>query len=115
MKNYTIDATNKTLGRLASEVAAIIQGKNDPSFVNNALSGNTVTVTNVSKLKIDPRKMQEKTYNSFSGYPGGLKQTSMAHMTEKKGYGEIFIRAVKGMLPDNKLKAGMLKALTVTE
>lgn len=115
MKNYTIDATNKSLGRLASEVASIIMGKNDPSFVNNALSTNTVTVTNASKLKIDPRRMKEKTYNSFSGYPGGLKQTDMAHMIEKKGYAEILTRAVKGMLPDNKLKNGMLKALTVTE
>ncbi len=113
--NYTIDATNKSLGRLASEVASILMGKNDASFVRNAVSGNTVTVTNASKLKQDPRKLDTKVYKSFSGYPGGLKLSSMEHVSKQKGWSFIVSNAVKGMLPDNKLKKDMMKNLTITE
>ncbi len=113
--NYTIDATEKTLGRLSSEVAALLIGKNKLDFARNVLSGNTVTVINAGKLKVSPKKLQEKFYSRYSGYPGGLKELSMAHVVEKKGYSEAITIAVKGMLPDNKLKKGMMKALTVTE
>lgn len=113
--NYTIDATGKSLGRLASEVATILMGKNTPEFTRNNLSGHTVTVTNASKLKVAEQKMKEKAYLSFSGYPGGLKKTSMEHMVGKKGYGEVIKIAVKGMLPANKLRNEMLKSLTITD
>lgn len=111
----TFDATGKSLGRLASEVAAALQGKDSTEFVRNAPSGSPVTVINASKLKIAAPRMIGKTYNSFSGYPGGLKQWTMEHVISKKGYSEIMRTAVKGMLPDNKLKTGMMKMLTVTE
>src|SRR6202012_4956194 len=101
-----IDATNKSLGRLASEVAALLIGKDKTDFTRNNLSGNTVTVINAGKLKVTPKKLQEKFYTSYSGYPGGLKERSMAHVVEKKGYKEAITIAVKGMLPDNKLKKG---------
>ncbi|HTH93253.1 MAG TPA: 50S ribosomal protein L13 [Candidatus Paceibacterota bacterium] len=113
--NYTVDATNKSLGRLASEVSALLIGKNKTDFSRNVLSGNTVTVINAGKLKVSPKKMLEKTYNRYSGYPGGLKQLSLAHVVEKKGHKEAISIAVKGMLPDNKLKKGMMKALTINE
>lgn len=113
--NYTIDATNKSLGRLASEVAALLMGKNDPSFTRNNVSENTVTVTNASKIKTDPRKMLTKTYNSFSGYPGGLKQSTMQHVTDTKGFKEVVAVAIKGMLPSNRLRNDMMKHLTITE
>ena len=113
--NYTIDATNKSLGRLATEVASILMGKNSVSFVRNAVSGNTVTVTNANKLKVTEKKLTEKTYKHYSGYPGGLKVQNMAHLVERKGYKEVVERAVKGMLPDNKLKKQFLKNLTVEE
>ena len=113
--NYTIDATEKSLGRLSSEVAALLIGKNKLDYARNVLSGNTVTVINASKLRVTEKKMLEKFYKRYSGYPGGLKELSMAHIVEKKGYGEAITLAVKGMLPDNKLKNGMMKALTVTE
>ncbi len=113
--NYTIDATDKTLGRLSSEVAALLIGKNKTDFARNVLSGNTVTVTNAGKLKVSEKKLLEKIYTRYSGYPGGLKELSMGHVVEKKGYREAITLAVKGMLPDNKLKKGMMKALTVTE
>jgi large subunit ribosomal protein L13 len=113
--NHTIDATEKSLGRLASEVAALLIGKNKTDFARNVLSGNTVTVVNAAKLKVTPKKLQEKFYKRYSGYPGGLKELSMAQVVEKKGYGEAITIAVKGMLPDNKLRKGMLKALTISE
>ncbi len=112
---YTIDATNKSLGRLASEVAALLMGKQRTDFVRNAVSGTTVTVTNASKLKIGQKKLDGKTYSRYSGYPGGLTVSKMSHVVERKGYTEILTLAVKGMLPDNKLKKQFLKNLTVTE
>lgn len=113
--NHTIDATNQSLGRLASKAASILIGKNTTAFAKNTLSGNTVTIVNASKLKVSPEKMKEKTYLSFSGYPGGLKVSSMAHVVGKKGYAEVLTLAIKGMLPKNKLQSGMMKSLTVTE
>ena len=113
--NYTIDATNKSLGRLASEVASKLMGKDSASFVRNQVSGNTVTVTNASKLKVDPRKLDTKEYSSYSGYPGGLRKETMQKVATTQGYRNIVERAVKGMLPDNKLKKEFLKNLTVTE
>jgi large subunit ribosomal protein L13 len=113
--NYTIDATNKSLGRLASEVAVLLMGKNDADFARNKVSANKVTVENASKLKIDPTKLETKTYKSFSGYPGGLKEISMQHRIEKKGYKSVVETAVKGMLPDNRLKKEMMKHLTITD
>ena len=106
---YTVDATNKSLGRLATEVAVLLMGKNSTAFVRNTVADTKVTVENASKLKIDPRKLLTKKYNSFSGYPGGLKQTKMSDMIAKKGYSEVVHLAVKGMLPDNKLKTEFLK------
>jgi large subunit ribosomal protein L13 len=113
--NYTVDATNKSLGRVATEVATLLMGKNDPTFARNVVSSNVVTVTNASKIKVDPKKLSEKTYNSYSGYPGGLKVSTMSHVVSKKGYAEVVRTAVKGMLPDNKLKNEMMNHLTVTE
>ncbi|HSE56921.1 MAG TPA: 50S ribosomal protein L13 [Candidatus Paceibacterota bacterium] len=112
---YTVDATGKTLGRLASDVASKLMGKGSPTFMRNKLSGNAVTVTNAAKLKVAEQKLREKTYIQYSGYPGGQKIESMQAVITKKGYGEAIRKAVKGMLPDNKLKNGMMKQLTVTE
>ena len=113
--NYTIDATNKSLGRLASEAASKLMGKDSASFVRNQVSTNLVTITNASKLKIGDRKLDTKLYSSFSGYPGGLKLSTMAKVTATKGFGDVIATAVKGMLPDNKLKKEMMKHLTITE
>ncbi|MBP6857656.1 MAG: 50S ribosomal protein L13 [Candidatus Pacebacteria bacterium] len=113
---YTVDATNKSLGRVASEAAALLMGKNTTDFVRNSTPGVTVKLTNASKISIpNTNKMLEKTYNSFSGYPGGLKQWTMAHVISKKGYSEILTQAVKGMLPKNKLQKDLMKHLIVTE
>ena len=114
-KEFTIDAEGKKLGRVATEVATILMGKNDPSFEKHTLSGNKVTIVNASKADISAKKLNEKEYGRYSGYPGGLKFDTMAKVIEKKGYAEVFRRAVFGMLPGNKLRQHIMKNLTVTE
>ncbi len=113
--NYTIDATGKSLGRVATEVAMILMGKNTPDFSNNKVTNNRVLVENASKAKISQKKIKTTSYAQYSGYPGGLKFVSMERMIEKKGYEEIFKKAIYGMLPGNKLRSLRMKNLTITE
>lgn len=115
MQKYTIDATNKKLGRVASEAAAYLIGKKDANFSKNTVADVKVEILNASKADISSKKMGEKTYDSYSGYPGGLRQPTMKNIIEKKGYREIFSIAVYGMLPTNKLRARLIKNLSVSE
>lgn len=112
---HTVDATNKSIGRVASEVATLLMGKQTTAFVRNATPKITVKVANASKLSVRPAKMLEKVYSRYSGYPGGLKQETLAHVVATKGHAEVIMTAVKGMLPDNKLKKDLMKHLIVTE
>ncbi|MBI4281257.1 50S ribosomal protein L13 [Candidatus Uhrbacteria bacterium] len=113
IKTHTIDATGKVVGRLASEVAMILMGKNDASYRPNVFVPVTVHVTNFSKVRFTGTKLTAKLYWRFSGYPGGLKYKSMAEFWEKDPAG-FFAHVVGGMLPKNKLRPLMLKRLTVT-
>ncbi|PCI30093.1 50S ribosomal protein L13 [Candidatus Wolfebacteria bacterium] len=115
MKTYTIDATGKKLGRIASEAAAILIGKNTTDFAKNTAPNVEVTVANASQLDISSKKADEKMYGRYSGYPGGLKFESLGKLSARKGYKAIVSKAVKGMLPKNKLQPIMLKNLIVTE
>jgi large subunit ribosomal protein L13 len=115
MKEFTFDATDKKLGRLATEIAVILMGKNDPAYQPNQVAPHKVVVSNASKLAIPAKKLEEKTYAKYSGYPGGLKHVPMNKVVEKKGYSEVLRKAVYGMLPSNKLRNEMMKNLTVTE
>lgn len=115
MKEFTFDATNKKLGRLASEIAVVLMGKNDPSYVANKVAPHKVLVSNASKMAIDQKKMDTKKYLQFSGYPGGLKSVSMPRTIEKKGYAEVLKNAVYGMIPGNKLRKEIMKNLIITE
>lgn len=108
---YTIDAKNKRIGRLASEVAVLLMGKDKAGYRRNTLSSNIVTIENVDLLDIDPKKKSQKVYSAYSGYPGGLKQKTMSKVVEKKGYSEILKKAIYGMLPSNKLRPLMMKNL----
>lgn len=112
---YTLDATGKTPGRLATEAAKLLMGKNDPAYVPNKAPKNKVTIANASKAKISLRKLTTVQYERYSGYPGGFRYQSMDELVAKKGYSEVFKLAVYGMLPGNKLRNGMMKNLTVTE
>ena len=112
---YTLDAQEKSVGRVATEAAMALMGKNTPSYKPNVAPDVSVRTVNASKANISEKKKGEKTYERYSGYPGGLKSATMGEVIEKKGYGEIFRMAVKGMLPKNKLQAVMMKNLTVEE
>ncbi len=112
---YTIDANGKSLGRLASEVAALLNGKNSVSFVKNKIFDVKVSVQNASKIKVTGDKMNELLHKSYSGYPGGLKELTLNKVVAKKGYSEIIKHAVYGMLPKNRLQDKKMMNLEVTE
>ena len=115
MKSHTIDAQGMTIGRVASEAAKVLMGKNDPSFERHMVTGSAVTIANASKITIDPRKLDTVKYAQYSGYPGGLRYESLGEVLAKKGIEEVLRRAVKGMLPANRLRPVIMKNLTVTE
>ncbi len=110
-----IDAKDKKLGRIASEVASLLMGKDAPGFARNKVLDRKVTITNASKLAITPKKTREVVYTRYTGYPGGLKHETMEHAIAKKGHGELLKRAVRGMLPNNKLRPKMLQNLIIEE
>jgi large subunit ribosomal protein L13 len=112
---YTIDAQGKRIGRVASEVAVLLMGKNTTAFVKNKIPEVTVTLLNVSKARIDAKKMKTKIYANYTGHPGGLFHKNMQKVVDTKGYSEIFRDAIYGMLPHNKLTKEMMKNLVITE
>lgn len=112
---YTLDAENKRIGRVATQAAVYLMGKNLASFARNTIPDVKVEITNTSKALVDEKKMTQKTYSRYSGYPGGLRQPTMTQVIAKKGYKELFVEAVKGMLPKNKLRSKMMNNLIVTE
>ena len=90
-----IDAQNKILGRIATEAAMALMGKDKPNYKANAVTGSKVTIVNASKMKISAQRMASTTYKRYSGYPGGQKVSSMEHVISKKGYSEILRIAIK--------------------
>lgn len=112
---YTIDAKNKKLGRIASEAATLLMGKNTVAFVKNAVPNVAVTIINASKADISEKKREQKIYTRYSGYPGGIKQENMDKVIERHGFAILFERAVYRMIPHNKLTNTMMKHLTITE
>ena len=112
---YVIDATNKNLGRVASEAARELIGKNSPVFQKNAVADVSVEIINAGKLKIFEKKLKNKEYSSYSGYPGGLSFATMEQVIAKKGVSEVVHRAVYKMLPKNKLQDKRIKLLKIIE
>lgn len=110
-ETHIVDATDKVLGRLATEVAVLLRGKSKIGFEAYKDIGDYVTVNNVDKLKFTGKKFQDKIYYHHSGYLGGLKKQTMREMKDKKGYPEIFRKAVFGMLTKNKLRSRQIKRL----
>lgn len=109
-KTHILDATNKILGRLASEIAILLRGKQKPDFLPYKDMGDFVTVKNVGKIRLTGRKMEQKKYYRHSGYPGGLKEIHLKKLF-KKDPGQILKIAIWGMLPKNKLRARQIKRL----
>ena len=114
-KTHTIDASGKSLGRVASEAAKILLGKDTTTVKKNAIADVTVRITHASKLEISDKKMLQKTYHSHSGYPGSDRQRMLKDIVAIKGYSEALKRAVKGMLPGNTLRDKRMKHLVVEE
>ena len=111
-KWWIIDAQDKVVGRLAAKIATILRGKNKAIFTPHVDTGDFVVVINADKVKFTGRKMEDKMYYNHSGYMGGIKEISAKKLLEKKPE-EIIKRAVKGMLPKNKLGRQMFKKLKI--
>ena len=111
-KWYVVDAADQTLGRLTSQVAAILRGKNKPTFTPNVDTGDYVIVINAEKIKVTGKKLDQKIYYSHSDYVGGMKETTLREMMNKKPE-KVIELAVKGMLPKGPLGRQMIKKLHV--
>jgi large subunit ribosomal protein L13 len=111
-KWYVVDAENQTLGRLASEVAKVLRGKNKPIYTPHIDTGDYVIVINADKIKVTGRKLDQKKYYRHSDYVGGLKETSLREMLDKKPE-KVVELAVKGMLPKGALGRQMYTKLHV--
>jgi len=107
---HILDAANQSLGRLASQIALLLQGKNKPNYVPYWDQGDEVIVKNIDKIKWTGRKLEQKKYYRYSGYPGGLKTKKLNELWQKNPQ-EVLRRAVWQMLPKNKLRKEMIKRL----
>ncbi len=109
---YVVDGTNQTVGRMCSKIAAILRGKNKAYYTPHVDCGDYIIVTNCEKVKFTGNKMEDKLYDTFSGYPGGRKEEPAKNLLKRRP--EVIIeRAIKGMLPKNRLGRQMFKKLFV--
>lgn len=111
-KWYVVDATGHTLGRLSSEIAKVLRGKNKPTYTPHMDCGDHVIVINADKIKVTGKKLDQKIYYNHSDYVGGMKETTLKEMLAKKPENVIYL-AVKGMLPKGPLGRQMLTKLNV--
>ena len=109
---YLVDAQDKILGRLATVVASVLRGKNKPIYTPHVDTGDQVIVINAAGIRVTGNKLEQKTYKYYSGYPSGLREEKLSLLLQRKPQ-EVIYRAVKGMLPHNKLGRKMLKKLKV--
>ena len=109
---YVVDAQNKVLGRLASQIAARLRGKHKPEYTPHVDTGDYVVVVNVDKLRVTGRKPERKIYYRHTGFPGGIRQTSLARLQAARPE-RVLQKAVKGMLPKGPLGYAMMRKLKV--
>ena len=112
---YTLDAQGKKIGRVASEAAKILMGKNSPDYAPNKEPEALVEIINASKADVSQSKLKENLQSRFSGYPGGITTETIGQVLASKGHTELFKRAVYGMLPSNKLRSKMMQNLTISK
>lgn len=110
-KLHKIDAEDKSVGRLATQIALILRGKNKPEYLPHLDMGDMVQVSNINKLKFTGKKIEQKKYYKYSGYPGGLKTKKIADLNPA----DILKRAVRDMLPPTAHRVSMLKRLIINE
>lgn len=111
---YTIDASGRTLGRVASDAAQALLGKKSAHYVKNFVLPVTVNIVNAGKLKISEKREATTTYIRYTGYPGGLRTRTMTELKAKKGLEEVVRMTVDGMIPRNKLRKERMKRLSIT-
>jgi large subunit ribosomal protein L13 len=109
---YVVDATDETLGRLATRIARVLEGKHKPGYAAHMDTGDHVIVLNAARIHVTRDKLTSKVYIRHSGYPKGLKEETLGHLLARRPE-EVIRRAVKGMLPHNRLGAQMLRKLKV--
>ena len=109
---YLVDASDKVLGRVASQIANVLRGKHKTSFTPSVDTGDFVIVVNAEKIALTGKKLSDKVYYSHSGYPGGIKSITAGNLMDKNA-ADVLRKAVKGMLPKNKLASQMLKKLKI--
>jgi len=107
-----VDAEAQTLGRLATRIADVLRGKGKPQYTPHVDTGDFVVVVNAEKIRVTGKKLQQKVYYRHSGYPGGLRERTLAEQLERRPE-EVLRRAVRGMLPKNRLAAVQLNKLKV--
>lgn len=110
---YVIDATNRTLGRVASEAAHALLGKRSAHFAKNVTAPITVIIENAKKLHLPERRIKGKVYSRYTGYPGGFREVRMDELIAKKGIEEVIRKTVDGMIPRNKLRTPRMKRLVI--
>ncbi len=111
---HTIDATNQSVGRLASKIAVLIRGKDRPGFEPRIISDDHVVITNIKKLKFTGNKLEQKIYYHYSGFPGGMKARSMETVFQKDP-AWILRHAVLNMLPQNRQRSRLIKNLEIKD
>jgi len=109
---YVVDGTNQTVGRMCAKIASVLRGKNKAYFTPHVDCGDYVIVTNCDKIKFTGKKLDDKMYINYSGYPGGKKEEAAGDLLKRRP-DVIIERAVKGMLPKNRLGRHMVKKLFV--
>lgn len=115
-KTYTIDAAGKSLGRVASQAAKMLMGKTQADYTPHIDSKVRVEISNAGRLVVSEKKRNAKIYQTYSGYPGGLKEETLANLAGRKGgYSEAIRRAVSRMLPRNTMKTSRMKNLIISE
>lgn len=109
---FVVDATDQTLGRVATQVARVLSGKNKPTYTAHLDTGDHVIILNASKVSVSRDKLTRKSYARHSGHPQGFKEESLGHLLERRPE-EVLRRAVKGMMPHNRLGAQQLRKLKI--
>lgn len=109
---YLVDATDKTLGRLSTEIANRLRGKHKPEYTPHVDTGDYIVVVNAEKIRVTGNKTTDKVYHHHTGYPGGIKSITFDKLVEKAPE-QIIEKAVKGMMPKNKLSSAMMSKLKI--
>ena len=113
-RTHNIDAKGKRLGRVATEAASVLLGKDSPDFAKHLVADTTVTITNAASLDISEKRSREP-FQTYSGYPGGRKIETLSHLAGRRGHSEVLRRVIGGMLPKNKLHKQRMKNLIISE